>query len=197
MQNYWIAGALLLATCAAQAREPKTPADVIVYTQGVYTVPSPVDQRARMQVTWMYDQIGVHLLWHAGKPATRMLSGGAVVIQVDFTDRIPPDQKPAALAFAKPFDPDAAEITVMYDRLILAVSGRPSLEPALLAHVLTHEIGHVLKRTDEHTGTGVMKAHWDTPEFDAMAGKSMAFEPADVKLIHSGLESRRARAALN
>jgi hypothetical protein len=139
----------------------------------------------------------VRLVWRTGEPAAGVRSGNAVIVQVGFTNQVPTDQKPAALAYAMPFAVDANVIRVFYERLRSVAGDRRSLEPTLLAHVLAHEIGHILQRSNQHSGTGVMKAHWDTPEFDAMAGKPMAFEPADVKLIHSGLESRKAQAALH
>ena len=132
----------------------------------------------------MFDRIGVHLVWRAGEPAAGTRSGSAVIVQVSFTNQIPPDQHPGALAYAMPFAVDANVITVMYDRLTSMAGDRPSLKPTLLAHVLAHKTGHILKRTDQHAGTGVMQAHWGLSDFDDMAGKPLAFEPADVILIH-------------
>ena len=39
----------------------------------------------------------------------------------------------------------------------------------LLAHVLVHEITHVLEGVDRHTGQGVMKARWTEDDLALMA----------------------------
>ena len=84
----------------------------------------------------------------------------------------------------------------MYDRIEFAVAARPSLEQAVLAHVLAHEIGHALQRTNQHTPNGVMKAHWTTQDYDAMAKRPLPFSPVDVDLIHEGLLAHKARVGV-
>lgn len=79
-----------------------------------------------------------------------------------------------ALAFALPFTDGTTAFTVMYNR-IQFVAGRSGREQAILAHVLAHEIGHVLQRTDRHVGTGVMKAYWNGHDHDAMEKKPLEF----------------------
>ena len=42
----------------------------------------------------------------------------------------------------------------------------PSLVPALLGHVLAHEIAHLLEGTDLHSDSGIMKARWNSSDYE-------------------------------
>ena len=67
--------------------------------------------------------------------------------------------------------------------------------PCLLAHVLAHEITHVLEGIDRHSESGVMRAHWSSDEMWDMASKPLAFTEEDKYLIHRGLKVRVAKLA--
>ena len=58
-----------------------------------------------------------------------------------------------------------------------------------------HEVGHILQRSDQHAGTGVMKAHWTEHDFEVMEKKRLRFTPDDIDLIVLGLASLKARTA--
>ena len=81
---------------------------------------------------------------------------------------------------------------VFYDRLHTPSVGLPTL----LAHVLVHEITHILQGMDRHSETGVMKARWDEGDFDRMRIKALPFTELDIHLIQSGVDARRHNAAL-
>jgi hypothetical protein len=183
-----IAG-ILAAGIAAQARDSK-PADVTVYVKGDNTAPSPVAQGARATVTWMFARVGVRLAWRGGEPATGAPSGSPVTVQVRFTGELPNASR-EALAYALPFGDQGAAIYVMYDR-VRWIAGRSSREAPILAHVLAHEIGHVLQRTNAHAPDGVMKAHWNGQDYDAMEKKPLEFTRVDIEMIRDGLNLRKA-----
>jgi len=195
MQKCWIVGTVLLSAGVCHSREANKPADVIVYVKGA-SVPSPVDYGARSQVTWMFDQIGVRIVWRDGVPGPANRPDETLVIKVDFTTRVPPDEHPGALAYTMPFSEGAIAITVMYDRLKFAVAARPHLEKAVLAHVLAHELGHALQGSNQHAPAGIMKAHWTAQDYDAMAKRPLSFTPMDFDLIHEGLRVHKARAGV-
>jgi len=60
----------------------------------------------------------------------------------------------------------------------------------LLAHVLVHEIAHILQKTDQHSNSGVMKAVWTHQDRVQMRTGALPFTPGDVELIRLGLASR-------
>ena len=64
--------------------------------------------------------------------------------------------------------------------------------PALLGHVLAHEITHVLQGINRHSDGGVMKAEWDAADFEQMRSRTLPFTETDVILIERGLIARDA-----
>jgi hypothetical protein len=190
MKTSFLIAGILAAGMTAQARDSK-PADVTVYVKGDNNAPSSVDQGARATVTWMFARVGVRLAWRDGEPGTGAASGSPVTIQVRFTGELP-DASREALAYALPFGEQGVAIHVMYDR-IRWVARRSSREAPILAHVLAHEIGHVLQRTNAHAPAGVMKAHWNGQDYDAMERKPLEFTALDVEMIKDGLDMWRAK----
>ena len=45
----------------------------------------------------------------------------------------------------------------------------------LLAHVIAHEIGHVLLRTFDHAKSGLMSSHWSATEYSRMSAGHLLF----------------------
>ena len=58
----------------------------------------------------------------------------------------------------------------------------------ILAHVMVHEITHVLQGVSRHSESGVMKATWTMKEYGEMLPKPLPFTDDDVLLIRLGLE---------
>ena len=61
----------------------------------------------------------------------------------------------------------------------------------LLAHVMVHEITHILQGISRHSDSGIMKANWSGEEFQRMRFKALPFTEEDVVLIRRGLEARK------
>jgi hypothetical protein len=72
----------------------------------------------------------------------------------------------------------------------------PGVRSALLAHVLAHEITHVLQGGDRHSETGIMQAHWTAKEIGRMASNPLSFTPEDIELINKGLAMRDVATSL-
>ncbi len=169
MRHIWIA-ALLVA--------PSQAADVVVFLNGDAIVPNPVSYPAKSEVTRTFARIGIGLVWQSKGVKVSSPSANYFAIHATFITGIPQCFHPGALAYAEPFN-GVPVITVMYDRLLVTGAGRPRLVPALLAHVLAHEIGHILLGTDSHAKTGIMKARWTSGDYDEMERMPMLFEPSD------------------
>jgi len=60
----------------------------------------------------------------------------------------------------------------------------------LLAHVLVHEITHILQGTCRHSDTGIMKARWTHQDYMEMGQKPLSFTEEDLQLIRTGLAKR-------
>jgi hypothetical protein len=162
--------------------------EVTVYVQGLPVVPLPVLNRAQVLANGMFAGVDVRIDWRAGQPPRRQSQHqGAILVEI-VTDT-PRELLPGALAFARPFE--GVRINVFYDRVRAATE--PELTPNVLAHVLVHEITHILEGTCRHSDTGIMKARWNRVDYARMSLQSLPFTEEDVLLIRFGL-AERARA---
>jgi hypothetical protein len=87
---------------------------------------------------------------------------------------------------------EEAKITVLWNRIQVRAGGYAD-EAQLLAHVLAHEIGHILKGTNRHAETGVMKAYWNPRDLGTMSSHALEFTAADVYLMKEELTRRKAQ----
>ena len=172
MKRIWVI--LLLASAVRGA-------DVTLLMTGQSMVANLVRMAATNQATRMFAGIGVRL---ESKKENAPSRSEGMVIQVRFIDDTP--GHPGAMAFSNPFDP-VPLVTVLYDRILLATERSPKLRARLLAHVLVHEIGHLLMRTNGHSPDGVMKAFWSNADQTRIAYRPLPFLPDDVVMIRSGL----------
>ena len=140
--------------------------------------PSLVIDPAQTLTTEMFDQIGVALVWRDLKHCP----GEARPIVIRLSVNTPRGVLPGALAVSYPFE--GVHIQVFYDRVRTDTASCPL--PVLLAHVLAHEIGHMLRGTDGHSAGGVMKRNWDTSDFARMARQPLPFTDLDIRAIRRG-----------
>ena len=199
MRAYGLAAAVLGVVASgttARGQKPGPPVDVTVYVTDGGLVPSAEKWAARVITGRMFAHVGVRIAWLDGKPGTAAAFASPVVIHVRFLQQTMRNHSSEALAYVTPFAEGANTITVLVDRIRL-VTGWPTPEPhIILAHVLAHEIGHVLLGSERHAPTGVMKARWDRPDFDAMEKEQLEFTSTDVDLIRERLNRLKAELGI-
>ena len=173
----------IAAGMTVQAGETKRP-QVTVYVRNSANVSGDVKAQAENQASAMFASIGVKIDWRCGEP--RSTSEQALVIEL--ARNTPQNEKPGALAYAKPYE--GVHIVVFWDRMEFGLA--PS---SLLAHVMVHEITHILEGVSRHSESGIMKAHWEGDDYSHMDTKPLAFTRADIDLIYRGLDARASHLA--
>jgi hypothetical protein len=138
--------------------------------------------RARATATTMFAEIGVRLEWRGDRACP------TDAIHISLSNATPEKELPGALAYALPYE--GTSIVIFYDRVR---SRAPQLVAPVLAHVLVHEVTHILQAVNRHSESGVMKARWGTQDFSFMVWKPLPFTDLDVILIHRGLDGRAER----
>jgi hypothetical protein len=141
--------------------------------------------RAQTLASKMFAEIDVKVAWHQGN------SCPADALRIRLSTNTPVDLHPGAFAYALPYE--GTHIVVFYDRIRSAVE--PVAVACLLAHVLAHEITHILQGVNRHSASGVMKAHWEPDDFRKMKRRLLSFTEEDVTLIHRGLDVRASHRA--
>jgi hypothetical protein len=166
---------LAVATCVAGEQRKVTVC--------MDTTPTSEVVRAQAEASQMFAAIGVKLDWSCRK------SGLQQAIVISLAAHAPENRKAGELAYALPYE--GTHIVILYDRVRKM---QPNQVPAVLAHVLVHEVTHILQGFPRHSESGVMKANWDSSDFSQMTWQPLPFTTADVDLIQRGLDAREARS---
>jgi len=127
---------------------------------------------ARQMAGDIFFHAGIKLQWHDEQHCP----SGA--LRVSLVSQTPENSHPGALAYALPYE--GIHIVVFMDR-VSAIS--PASTPRVLAHVLAHEITHILQGCAHHSPSGLMKSHWCEGDFKAMAYSYLPFTAEDLELI--------------
>ena len=170
----------MVATAPAATVVPASPAqqNLVVYVSDKAGVPSSIRIPAEALAAKMFATIGIRLEWRRGEPVNP--PSDTRYVAVALTTGTPTHGISHALAYAAPYE--GVHITVFYDRI------QKDFAPAkVLAHVMVHEITHLLQGVCRHSETGVMKAHWKLEDFYEMCYKPLPFAREDVELIYAGL----------
>ena len=101
------------------------------------------------------------------------------------------------LAYSTPFSSSGVGATV-FQPAVTRVALAHALEPGVvLAHVLAHEIGHLLQRSTQHSAHGLMAASWEGRGFEQMARVPLQFSVEQIRLIGKNLTTIACRQDAN
>ena len=185
----------LLAVLPASAGNPNltanTPAAgkiLVCVNSSNYAAASALNL-AKTITSRMFLTAGVSLKWHSFATAACQGSHQDQTVTLDISTETRPSEHVGAMAYALPYE--GAHIVVLFDRIQRSASG-PTLLSTMLAHVMTHEITHLLEGISRHSASGVMKAHWDAKDFADMGRAPLPFAPEDIDLIQRGMVGRAA-----
>jgi hypothetical protein len=159
---------------AGQAQQKLT-----IYVRNTAMVPGTALIPAEASATKMFAGIGISLEWRTGTPIVE----SSRAIFIEFTTETPESLMPGAMAYALPYE--GSHLRIFYDRITSNFYPR-----SFLAHVMAHEITHLLQGVCRHSATGVMKANWNHDDFKAMCTGTLPFTPYDMELIYAGLAAR-------
>jgi hypothetical protein len=136
----------------------------------------------------IFATVGVVVEWRSGEPRSRDKALSNQNIVVEFEMQASPDSSSTAMAYAKPYE--GVHIVVFYDRIKSISRDNPLLRPTILAHVMTHEITHILRRDVRHSATGIMKARWDANDYFDMMRSPLPFAPEDIEMLRKAAKAR-------
>jgi hypothetical protein len=138
----------------------------------------------------MFAAAGLDLKWLEGAPA-HPPGRSDLAFVVTIVDQTPVEHKPGALACAQVFE--GVHLTIYYDRV--AALTRTGVD-TVLAHVLVHELTHLIQGINRHSDSGVMKPHYTNADIFHMVTRPLPFTETDVVLINLGVAHRLRSAAL-
>jgi hypothetical protein len=194
VKNHQIPAVLGLAMAMVQGASPSFAGDpsdnikqqtpVIVYVlQDSPSLSGRDVAVAESRASKMFVAVGVRIVWkHREASTLEIRREHPIVLQIALDT--PTSELPGAFAFALPYE--GIHVRIFYDR----IRSIPNTTFAILAHVLVHEITHMLQGIDHHSETGVMKPHWSAQDYDDMGPRPFPFATVDIELIRKGLAKR-------
>ena len=136
-------------------------------------------------VSGIFEKIALDVEWRHNSTECPA-EGVRVTISYETTEAL----ASGVLAWA---NPDDRTVRLFYHRILLRDGN--SGTPFVLAHVLTHEITHILQGAPRHSSSGIMKAHWTLDDLARMRVLPLRFSDEDIELIDRGL-SRQPQNSL-
>jgi hypothetical protein len=175
--------AILNASIWAREPEGSTGCGLVVYADNV---PRLDVHEARVLASKILAGAGLTIDWRS-----RHTRSAGNSIHINFQDQTPANQFPGALAKSFPFG--GTHIVVFYDRIKMEFP--EGARGIVLAHVLAHEIIHVVTGSNWHSESGVMKAYWTREDYIMMIYRPLSFTAPELSLISEGIRTWAVRSA--
>ena len=185
MRTGKLALAVLMTAGASAATDPST--EVHIYVRGEQHVDLLVTHGAQRQASEMLRSAGIRIVWKFGRPDHAPCCKPQVVLEYE-TDT---NRAPDVMGYAFPNGDGSGGIKILYRRIV-ARRRRPE---KVLAHVIVHEVTHMLQGIPRHAESGIMKALWSRKDYEQMDRSPLEFTAIDIQLIQAGVAKRIAKAS--
>jgi hypothetical protein len=201
----WLMALSLGGSLGTAAESGEVVVDIRVYDRA--NVPAPVLRDALEECSSILAAAGVRARWQTGDPdaeeahtldftSNANRPAGTVderrYVAVRFARGIPDEAWPGVLGFALPGARYGAHANVFLDRVLVQAGTERQRPATMLAHVLAHEIGHVLLDSNEHTLAGLMRSVWGRDEYLFMSGHRLRFLSKQADALRSRASLRSA-----
>jgi hypothetical protein len=202
--NFWAAGLICSGLAYTQ-----TGASIKIKIYNLADVPFSTLHQATKKAGRILAEAGVETIWEQCTAKAEDRIAGQSDVSVfqplvpDARDYLvlyvvhgPPNRiYPGALGFALPKARTGAHATTFYDRIKkLSESGDVDLT-TMLAYAMTHEIGHVLLKSTEHSPDGIMKARWSRADYQRAVKGWMQFTALQRAAMQEGVSTRLSAGA--
>jgi hypothetical protein len=183
---------LLAGSAAGQTSLPQ----VSAFLRNEHLVPAVTAANARTMASAIMRDASVRLEWPTGSLPEQVCDPAParpVIVVFQHSEHAAPGNN-QALAYTYPYAERTPKIVINYD--LVGPFGAPASvhTSLLLAHLIAHELTHVLERVSRHSETGLMKAHWTSRDYAEMDRHHLAFAADDLVLISLGLSAWRREA---
>lgn len=154
--------------------------------------PNTILEKAEAECQRAFLPLGIKVMW-INASADVTWGGPDIVFRAAILPRAPRSRDIDVFGSALPDKRDGVQLFVYYER-VFALSRLAELPVhRVLSAALTHELGHLLLRSAEHSLTGVMRGVWGRREWDEVGQGRLRFSPEETRKMRSNLQSMSAR----
>ena len=159
-------------------------------------IPSDVLDAVRRETTAIYASAGIQVRWHDGPqsatPARRF------IVKIIPHPIASVERQPHVMGAALR-DVGGTLVYVFYGRVEGFARARRVRNSTMLAHVIAHEVGHLLLPKGWHAQQGLMRATWDTAHISNAVHGTLTFTSEEIQwmrdILFTGDGSRCGRPA--
>jgi len=163
-------------------------AALVLHLSNLSGAPAAVVQRAQLEVTRVYADIGVPLAWNTaeGEHDDRQQPAIHVILLPYESGDLRRSENQVMGAAVRTRQGNAA--AYVFYRRVQAEADRYEVSAALvLACAIAHELGHLLLPARAHAPAGLMRACWSRNEFHRAEQGQLTFLPDEVARIRAGM----------
>jgi hypothetical protein len=180
-----IIAAILVGTGGfVEADESRAPLRMQLHLLNHAGVPADVLEAARTELTRIYGRAGFELVWDrrgAERPSTR--------VTVKIVSYLPQPNRAAPYVMGVTVKHSDGRLAYVVFNEVVAFSRAHNVDlSTLLAHVIAHEVGHVLLPTGAHSPTGVMRATWDRSQIRDAQNGDLTFTAEEIHTIRAAAQ---------
>jgi hypothetical protein len=162
-------------------------AALVLHLSNLSGAPAAVVQRAQVEVTRVYADIGVPLDWATADGARddRQPAIHVILLPYEGGDLRRSENQVMGAAIRTG---QGNAVAYLFYRRVQAEADRYEVSTALvLACAIAHELGHLLLPVRAHAPAGLMRACWSRDEFHRAEQGQLKFLPEDVARIQAGM----------
>lgn len=199
-------GALATSSVGRESVESPKPADqpeplaIVVRVRDTASVPDDVLTTAQAEVTRIYREAGVEILWLttesllAESNAFRQAALTVAILTLNQAKQIGAGVEDGRVGFAAREESGGGQfVYVIYDRVERLTGGNGVRRASMLAIAVAHEIGHLLLPSKGHSHIGLMRAEWTRADLQLAQRELASFTARQGALLRTRISASRYR----
>jgi hypothetical protein len=178
------------------------PLAILLRVRDTARVPDDVLADAQADVTRIYQEAGVEVLWAtaelllAESNAVRQAALTVAIVSMEQAERLYSGVADGRVGFAaRTTDGEGKLVYVIYDRVERLTGGNGVRRASMLAIAVAHEIGHLLLPYKEHSQRGLMREEWTRADLQLAQRELALFTLRQAEALRNRISASRFRIA--
>jgi Zn-dependent protease with chaperone function len=187
--RWFIILGLLTGMGQLSAQIPQDQADIFVQVYNMAQIGEATLVAALRQAGWIFSRTGIHVNWmecplsNVASQNRGMCDGPAPMMLLRILPRAPDAFSGEAMGFGLPVPEGGIHAAVFYSRVARLSTSATAPVEQVLAHVIAHEIGHLLLGSNRHSIKGIMRGRWEYSDIRLAIARSLFFTPEEASCM--------------